>query len=342
MPKFRKKPVVIEAYEFRNLACQPDERPEWIMAAVQAGTVKFQGNHNAPPILLIQTLEGQMRADIGDWIIQGVKGEIYPCKPDIFAQTYEPADTPEAIVDAVTDAVLRGQGAFKISHIEPFSMEDFPPGALMGFDLGAGDTGVEVRGKVLGDGKLQIESIEEITSTPLDPATPTCDFCGARVHAPCADSRDVLRCELPPGTVYVDDRRKNMIGGPGMEVPLDDPRHPINRDTRFRDELQEVINRHSRENGSDTPDFILATFLFTCLTGFDIAVSRRSQWYDYPGRIAALEARLEAEGEHTAAGNAEIERLNNEIERITRRQQGVLAEATHKLHKAQNPTGWGK
>ena len=40
--------------------------------------------------LLISTLEGQMRADVGDWVIRGVKGEFYPCKPDIFAATYEP------------------------------------------------------------------------------------------------------------------------------------------------------------------------------------------------------------------------------------------------------------
>lgn len=41
------------------------------------------------PALLIPTLEGEMRAEFGDWIIRGVKGELYPCKPDIFAATYE-------------------------------------------------------------------------------------------------------------------------------------------------------------------------------------------------------------------------------------------------------------
>lgn len=44
--------------------------------------------------LLIKTLEGEMMADPGDWIIKGIKGELYPCKPDIFAATYEPVDTP--------------------------------------------------------------------------------------------------------------------------------------------------------------------------------------------------------------------------------------------------------
>ena len=40
----------------------------------------------------VSTLEGTMRADVGDWIIKGVKGELYPCKPDIFQQTYDPVD----------------------------------------------------------------------------------------------------------------------------------------------------------------------------------------------------------------------------------------------------------
>jgi hypothetical protein len=59
MAKFRKKPVIIEAYQTNKE-------------------------------LDIPTLEGIMHADIGDWIITGVKGEQYPCKPDIFEQTYEP------------------------------------------------------------------------------------------------------------------------------------------------------------------------------------------------------------------------------------------------------------
>jgi uncharacterized protein (UPF0303 family) len=58
MAKYRKKPVIIDAY-------QADEE------------------------LFIETLEGTMRANPGDWIIKGVKGEMYPCKPDIFEQTYE-------------------------------------------------------------------------------------------------------------------------------------------------------------------------------------------------------------------------------------------------------------
>ncbi len=80
MPKFRKKPVVIEAVQFTG-----DNDLE--IAA-------FTGEDNADPNpddpkWYIYTLEGVMTADVGDWIIKGVQGEFYPCKPDIFEQTYE-------------------------------------------------------------------------------------------------------------------------------------------------------------------------------------------------------------------------------------------------------------
>lgn len=88
--KYRKKPVVIEAEQFEtnnesnntnmnniviwiNRGKNPDERHAW---------------HNGTNIF-IQTLEGVHQANVGDWIIRGVKGEFYPCKPDIFEMTYE-------------------------------------------------------------------------------------------------------------------------------------------------------------------------------------------------------------------------------------------------------------
>lgn len=84
--KFRKKPVVIEAWRW-----SPDEPPtrwpEWLDKAAVAGKVQLAGAHTDN--LRIDTLEGQMTACPGDWIIRGVKGELYPCKPDIFEATYE-------------------------------------------------------------------------------------------------------------------------------------------------------------------------------------------------------------------------------------------------------------
>jgi len=97
--KFRKKPVIIEA---RQLT--PKSREEislWAnegksgASANKSGLRAWYYDSNGEGELYIETLEGTMTATDGDWIIQGVKGEFYPCKPDIFAATYEPADSLE-------------------------------------------------------------------------------------------------------------------------------------------------------------------------------------------------------------------------------------------------------
>lgn len=91
MSKFRKRPVVIEAFRWTGDVDQTED-PVWCCDAMKAGTVRFEGVGTNDVALLIDTLEGTHRADQGDWIIQGVKGELYPCKPDIFALTYEAVD----------------------------------------------------------------------------------------------------------------------------------------------------------------------------------------------------------------------------------------------------------
>lgn len=96
--KFRKKPVVVKAFQM-TLKRRTDnsEWPEWLNAAWnkhegESGAV-FRQNMDAPlpDLLCIWTLEGVYLVNWDDWIIQGVKGELYPCKPDIFEATYEPA-----------------------------------------------------------------------------------------------------------------------------------------------------------------------------------------------------------------------------------------------------------
>jgi len=92
--RFRKKPVVIEAVQFTN----PDGP---LPDGMRRGEKKWGGgdayqidlNRKYGPIygFFIDTLEGVMEVRVGDWIITGVKGEKYPCKPDIFEMTYEPA-----------------------------------------------------------------------------------------------------------------------------------------------------------------------------------------------------------------------------------------------------------
>ena len=89
MPQFRKKPVEIEARQFASV--ERDIRAVECGALLEwCGGRAFEDASDGWCIL-IDTLEGQMKARVGDWIIKGVQGEFYPCKPGIFAATYEPA-----------------------------------------------------------------------------------------------------------------------------------------------------------------------------------------------------------------------------------------------------------
>jgi hypothetical protein len=82
MPRFRKRPVVIEAEQWH---------PGTAIEGVYAGS--------SPQVGLIDTLEGTMTVSPGDWVVTGIQGERYPVKPEIFERTYEPADGWEAIED---------------------------------------------------------------------------------------------------------------------------------------------------------------------------------------------------------------------------------------------------
>jgi len=103
MTKFRKKPIVIEAFQmteegrWNNILW-----PGWLHQAWQRDPgenamwpdpdAPIAEGHKSPAQLVCGTLEGVHKIDFGDYIIQGIKGEIYPCKPDIFEQTYEAVD----------------------------------------------------------------------------------------------------------------------------------------------------------------------------------------------------------------------------------------------------------
>lgn len=88
MSLFRKKPVVIEAFRWTGGPDQTEE-PEWMVSAIISGTVRFVDKGTTKVSLMIDTLEGAHRANQGDYIIKGIKGELYHCKPDIFEATYE-------------------------------------------------------------------------------------------------------------------------------------------------------------------------------------------------------------------------------------------------------------
>jgi len=87
--KYRKKPIEIEAFQWTGGHDQTED-PQWCVDAIINDEVEIVCGDDLH--LEIKTLEGIMRAEPGDYIIKGVKGEIYPCKPDIFEMTYDVVD----------------------------------------------------------------------------------------------------------------------------------------------------------------------------------------------------------------------------------------------------------
>lgn len=129
MPKYRKRPVVIEAVGASVvLRCAEGNwkgLPEWLKVAYERGDVLFLNN---PRRVDIRTLEGTMTASMDDWILRGVKGEIYPCRNDIFEATYEIAEE---------DSPYKDDRVAKSSTLEAISVEvvrartKFPSNAKM-------------------------------------------------------------------------------------------------------------------------------------------------------------------------------------------------------------------
>lgn len=87
MAKFRKRPVEIEAVQWTGT--NVDEVLGFTLGRAAVRDESFQLRSSSERVLIIETLEGDMRAEPGDWIICGVKGEFYPCKPEIFAASYD-------------------------------------------------------------------------------------------------------------------------------------------------------------------------------------------------------------------------------------------------------------
>ena len=90
MQKFRKKPVVVEAWQWDDQII--DEWPAYIKDYTGEDSRRVFRLADIGHKLVIPTLEGDHTANRGDWIIRGVRGELYPCKPAIFEATYEPVD----------------------------------------------------------------------------------------------------------------------------------------------------------------------------------------------------------------------------------------------------------
>ncbi len=112
MAKFRKKPIEIEAIQFNKNFTEIEKFCEGNFDWSEGNFDWSEGKSD------IKTLEGTMRASIGDWIIKGINGEDYPCKPDIFEKTYESADVPESFLDRVIKE--KAELTEKISKLKDF------------------------------------------------------------------------------------------------------------------------------------------------------------------------------------------------------------------------------
>ena len=110
--KYRKKPVVIEAFKFvgyfKGVAVEPYP-PCWAFDGLDTGVLTFDSQDD----LYVNTLEGKMLVSIGDYIIKGIQGELYPCKSDIFEASYELAE--KEIIEPTEDQEIKmgiNQGLF--------------------------------------------------------------------------------------------------------------------------------------------------------------------------------------------------------------------------------------
>lgn len=136
--RYTKRPVEIEAIQF-------EDTPERICEISEFVGKDIHVNYNEPehPYIAIETLEGTMKANVGDYIIKGVKGEFYPCKPDIFEQTYYRTDTPldrmEVEIDALVDKLLKLEAFMKTDKFlaldnEIIGLLEVQYGAMMAYN----------------------------------------------------------------------------------------------------------------------------------------------------------------------------------------------------------------
>ena len=92
MPRFRKKPVEVEAVRVQVFPLTKTEGETFFIDNGAKLTYRKKRGEMLEPGWYVDTLEGPLKVSPGDWIIKGVKGEFYPCKPDIFKETYEPVE----------------------------------------------------------------------------------------------------------------------------------------------------------------------------------------------------------------------------------------------------------
>ncbi len=152
MAKYVKKPVVIDAERWSGNPMQWPELPEWIRQSAHVLVNSYReypqrNTHGLPDSdvpLWVETDEGEMKASPGDMIIQGVNGEVYPCKPDVFEKTYQTADPVDEL-----GLDLRGAFHEAYSHLVNDPQMTEAATGVKGADQLVGPDGEPVRVKVV-------------------------------------------------------------------------------------------------------------------------------------------------------------------------------------------------
>lgn len=138
--RYRRKPVVVEAVQW-NVERRLDEMPDWFHAALSEGRIDMAGEG----MLYIETLEGvTTTAQANDWIIRGAQGEIYPCRPEIFAATYDPMEPAELEAEVVRLTVI-------IHQSRVAALRAFGDGDAIGYLMNLLGTGFPETVKLMGE-----------------------------------------------------------------------------------------------------------------------------------------------------------------------------------------------
>ena len=154
MQKFFKKPVVIEAIQFTTNNEPNDVEMTRIVDWINAESDMKISSHNGTSIF-INTLEGEMRAECGDWIIKGVKGEFYPCKPDVFEKTYdvvENAERPQTFGEKAVGITFNPSGSDEVYEAKILAAKQI-------------DLLEKVHNKVTDDGKAMSSWVRNVLRT---------------------------------------------------------------------------------------------------------------------------------------------------------------------------------
>ncbi len=139
--KYTKKPITVEAWQFTEEVAlnywNNRELPPFGCSSIEG---EFNGNKISYAYFYIETLEGTMKANLGDWIIKGINGEFYPCKPDIFEKTYEKVGQSVSSMKMLDDWLIYKQnfaGFAYLPEVERVRIEaTYESGWLAGFSVG--------------------------------------------------------------------------------------------------------------------------------------------------------------------------------------------------------------